>query len=666
MYQGLKFFLGVYVLLLTVPLAAQPAKDPDLVWYESFFQGKKAPVDKALAKQQAALKNAVSKNDKAAEAAVLKEIGMLHLTGTENREQAMDYFIRALAIEDSLALNSKQVFTYMAIARVFSDIGDYNKSEESLENALVINRTLRNTLVHVTILNQLGQVRAVQGEREAALRNYEEVLAFKDEINDPRTEAAALFNIAHLQTQEGNYDEALATHKRALALSRSVRDKAGEALSLNDIGELYRLMKNNDKALANHVASLEVRQALKDRKGIADSYNNIGALYYQQKNYARAVANLQLALDAAREVQDQSQTLKSYEYLSASFKELGDYKKAWEFKDQQQLLQEFMNNDKNEHQLLETQNRYEIEKKESQIGHLQTLRLQREKELRTQKKLQNFLFLLVGLTVVVAALVLYLYLVKRRSNKILEAAHATVNEQNLKLQELNATKDKFFSIISHDLKGPLNSLTSFSGLLLHHTDSLSKEEIQMLAKDLDKSVKNLFALLENLLEWSRSQTGNIEFKPEVFDLNAVVEENRALLKAQAQQKKITLNNAGEGAWMVRAHKNSINTVVRNLISNAIKFTGEGGQITTRLRRQNGRVIIAIADNGVGMSPEVMKKLFRIEAKHSTKGTADEKGTGLGLILCREFVEKNGGQIWVESEEGRGSVFSFSVPPEGAF
>ena len=651
------------MLLLSVSLVAQPEKDPDLVWYESFFQGKKAPVDKALVKQQAALKDAVSKKDKAGEAAVLKEIGMLHLTGTENHEQAMDYLIRALAIEDSLALNSKQVFTYMAIARVFSDIGDYNKSEESLENALVINRSLPNTLLHVTILNQLGQVRAVQGNLDVALRNYEEVLAFKDEINDPRTEAAALFNIAHLHTQEGKYAEALATHKQALAISRSIHDKAGEALSLNDIGELYRLMKNDDKALANHVASLEVRQALKDRKGIADSYNNIGALYYQQKNYPRAVANLQLALDAAREVQDQSQTLKSYEYLSASFKELGDYKKAWEFKDQQQLLQEFMTNDKNEHRLLETQNRYEIEKKESQIGHLETLRLQREKEIRTQKKLQNFLFLLVGLTVVVAALVLYLYLVKRRSNKILEAAHATVNEQNLKLQELNATKDKFFSIISHDLKGPLNSLTSFSGLLLHHTDSLSKEEIQMLAKDLDKSVKNLFALLENLLEWSRSQTGNIEFKPEVFDLNAVVEENRALLKAQAQQKKITLNNAGEGAWMVRAHKNSINTVVRNLISNAIKFTGEGGQITTRLQRQNGRVVIAIADNGVGMSPEVMKKLFRIEAKHSTKGTADEKGTGLGLILCREFVEKNGGQIWVESEEGKGSVFSFSVPPE---
>jgi len=652
--------------LSTTPLMAQPAKDPDLAWYESFFQGKQTSVDKSMARQQAALKEAVSKNDKAAEAAVLKTMGMLHLTGTANYDTAMGCFIRALAIEDSLSLRPKQIFTYMAIARVLSDIGDYKKSEEFLDKALEMNRPLHNAPVHVTILNQLGQVRAVQGKRDVALRNYEEVLAFKDEINDPRSEAAALFNMAHLHTQEGHYNEALATHKQALALSRSVHDRASEALSLSDIGELYRLMKNNDKALANHVAALEVRQALKDKKGIADSYNNIGALYYQQKNYPRAVANLQLALEAAQDAQDQPQVLKSYEYLSAAFKELGDYKKAWAFKDQQQLLQEFLTNDKNEHQLLETQSRYEIEKKESEIDRLELVRLQREKEIQTQKQLRNFLFLLVGLTVLVAALVLYLYLVKRRSNKVLEAAHATVNEQNVKLQELNATKDKFFSIISHDLKGPLNSLTSFSGLLLNHTDSLSKEEIQMLAQDLDKSVKNLFALLENLLEWSRSQTGNIEFKPEVFDLNAVVEENRALLKAQAQQKNITLVNHTEGAWMVRAHKNSINTVVRNLVSNAIKFTKEGGQITARLQRQNGRVVIAIADNGVGMSPEVMKKLFRIEAKHSTKGTADEKGTGLGLILCREFVEKNGGQIWVESEEGKGSVFSFSVPPEGTF
>jgi signal transduction histidine kinase len=252
-------------------------------------------------------------------------------------------------------------------------------------------------------------------------------------------------------------------------------------------------------------------------------------------------------------------------------------------------------------------------------------------------------------------------MIKRRTNRMLEQTNTTIQQQNLALQDLNATKDKFFSIISHDLKGPLNSLTSFSGLLINHTDSLSKDEIRMLAQDLDKSVKNLFALLENLLEWSRSQTGNIEFKPEVFDIATVMEENKALLTAQAQTKKIEIAYKSEGTRIVNAHKNSVTTVVRNLLSNAIKFTPEGGSIWLTAEARQGQVHVAIADNGVGMSPEVVQKLFRIDTKHSTKGTANEKGTGLGLILCKDFIEKNGGRLWVESEPGKGSVFVFTLP-----
>jgi len=258
-------------------------------------------------------------------------------------------------------------------------------------------------------------------------------------------------------------------------------------------------------------------------------------------------------------------------------------------------------------------------------------------------------------------LIFYFYLVQHRLNRRLRAAQDKLNQQNAELQELNATKDKFFSIISHDLKGPLNSLTSFSSLLINHTESLSKEEIKMFAKDFDKSLKNLFSLLENLLEWSRSQTGNIEFTPESFDLGWLLLENMDLLKAQAQQKKITLVNANEQSVFVQAHKNSVSTVIRNLISNAVKFTPEEGKITLNIIQSNDEVIVSVTDTGVGMPQAVIDKLFRIDSKHSTKGTANEKGTGLGLILCKEFVEKNGGHIWVTSTEGEGSVFSFSLP-----
>jgi signal transduction histidine kinase len=572
----------------------------------------------------------------------------------------MDFFIDALKIEDSLSLSDQQVFTYLAIAKVYAVVKDYFKSGEFLSQALKLNEKLNDPDVLVLILNEMGKVNASGGKIDEAFDNYQQVLNLKEVIQKPDAEADARFNLGHLYTQQGKYADALRHHKQALAIRRSIRDRKNEALSLNDIGELYKLMDNNEKALDNHIVALEIRQALKDQRGIAESYNNIGVLYFERKNYQRAADNLALGLAAARESNDQHQQRISYEYLSGCYEAAGDYKKALEYKDEFVGISEFIQREENEHELLETQNRYEIDKRQSRIGKLETERERREKELADQKRFRNFLFVLVALCVVIVVLVFYLYILQQRSNKKLTVAHDQLNRQNVELQELNATKDKFFSIISHDLKGPLNSLTSFSSLLINHTDSLSKEEIKMFASDFDKSLKNLFALLENLLEWSRSQTGNIEFIPESFDIAAMLEDNKQLLKAQAQNKRITLVNESAEKVLINAHKNSINTVVRNLISNAIKFTPEGGTITLKTSRQNGSVITSIADTGVGMSQKIIDKLFRLDSKHSTKGTANEKGTGLGLILCKEFIEKNGGKLWVKSMEGEGSVFYFSL------
>jgi signal transduction histidine kinase len=658
-----KLFLATLTLLLgSVQASVAQDVDPDVEWYESFFKAQKQEkIEVVLEQYHSKLDLARETNDLASEARVLQELGLIHLTETHNYDTAISFLVEALKIEDSLQLNKERIFTYLIIAQVFEEVGDYSKSAQFLEQALEINEEIKNAHVRVLILNELGKVNASDGNLEDARANYTRVLEYKDQLDHPKAQAEALFNLAHLFQLEGNLQEALQQYKLSLSISRSIRDKQREAFTLNNIGELYLVMKNNERGLANHVAALEIRQALKDSKGIAESYNNIGIFYFKQRNYQRAIANLQLALAAAQESQAQHQLGKSYDYMSQCYEALGDYKKALEYKSLFLAINDFIQRDRSEQQLLETQSRYVLDKKESEITKLESDRKQKLKELETQKKLRNTLIAVVTLVVAVAGLVYFLYILKKRSNKLLEEANEKVRQQNLELQDLNATKDKFFSIISHDLKGPLNSLTSFSGLLINHTESLSKEDIQMLAKDLDKSVKNLFALLENLLEWSRSQTGNIEFKPEPFDLASLLEENAQLLKAQAQHKKINLVNESKDKLMVKAHRNSINTVVRNLISNAIKFTPEGGMILVGLKTRPNEVVVSVADDGVGISPQVLEKLFRIDTKHSTKGTADEKGTGLGLILCKDFVEKNGGQMGVESEVGKGSVFYFTLP-----
>src|SRR5690606_24599712 len=507
----------------------------------------------------------------------------------------------------------------------------------------------------------LGKVNAALGNIDQAFANYELVLANKERLNRPALEAEALFNLAILHASQSNYQDALRDHWKALSIWRSLNDKKNEAISLSSIGELYHLMKNDARALANHVAALKIRRRLGDKRELAESYNNIGIIYYFRDNYERAIANLELALVSGLESEAKREISRSYEYLSNAHQKQGDYKRALEYKELHHAILDFIQTEKNERALLEIQNRYEMAQKESQIVKLEYDSQVRERELRTQKSIRNFLYAPVALILIIGVLILYSYIQKQKSNRHLQVAHNRVQHKNEQLQRLNATKDKFFSIISHDLRGPLNSLTSFSELLINHMDQLTRSEIQSLARDLDLSVKNLYGLLENLLEWSRSQTGTIQIMPWPFDLSALLEENRSLLSQQALSTSISLLSEAQEGIIVRAHKHSVSTVVRNLISNAIKFTPTGGVIKLDIRTQSGETIVSVADTGVGMDQEAIEKIFRIDAKHTTAGTANEKGTGLGLILCKEFVEKNHGRIWVTSEPGKGSVFYFSLP-----
>ncbi len=246
-------------------------------------------------------------------------------------------------------------------------------------------------------------------------------------------------------------------------------------------------------------------------------------------------------------------------------------------------------------------------------------------------------------------------------NLIISGQKSQIEEQSNRLDEMNKNKDKLFSIIGHDLRGPLNSFLAFSHLLLNHVDSLSKEEIKKMSAELNDSLTNLKILLENLLDWSRSQIGHVDFTPKAFDFSQLIRHNMEVLASLATIKRIKIENGLAEPIIVFAHKHSINTVVNNLLSNAIKFTPIGGKIVIGASFQEGYVEVSFQDSGVGISPHVMANLFKIGSKITTLGTANEKGTGLGLILTKEFIEKNGGSIWVESKEGIGSSFYFTLP-----
>jgi signal transduction histidine kinase len=229
------------------------------------------------------------------------------------------------------------------------------------------------------------------------------------------------------------------------------------------------------------------------------------------------------------------------------------------------------------------------------------------------------------------------------------------------LRALNIQKDKFFSIIAHDLKSPFNAIMGYSEFLVEQIKANDYEELDKYAEIILQSSQRALDLLMNLMEWSRAQTGRIEFNPGNFLLVDFFDGVTSLFDNIAGQKLIGITANLPPNKMIYADKQMLSTVMRNLISNAIKFTLPGGRITITAIEKPGELIISVSDTGVGISKTNIEKLFRIDENYSTPGTNSEKGTGLGLILCKEFVEKHGGKIWVESHEGKGSTFYVALP-----
>jgi signal transduction histidine kinase len=236
-----------------------------------------------------------------------------------------------------------------------------------------------------------------------------------------------------------------------------------------------------------------------------------------------------------------------------------------------------------------------------------------------------------------------------------------IQQQNNELKKLNVDKDRFISILGHDLKNPFNNILGFSELLSEDIRKLKTDEIEDIAKNINKTARNAYNLLEDILLWARTQQGKIPFKPKNLSVADIFKNIFEVLSPNAKAKNITMNYYVPDRVNVFADIDMIKTVLRNLVSNAIKFTNKGGAINIISEENSENVTISVLDNGVGIKHDDLEKLFDISEVITTKGTAGETGTGLGLLLCKEFVEKHGGKIWVESEVGKGSNFKFTLP-----
>jgi len=347
--------------------------------------------------------------------------------------------------------------------------------------------------------------------------------------------------------------------------------------------------------------------------------------------------------------------LEASDLIARAYLNLKDYENSLTYRTKYFLLSETMRNESNIKSIAYIEAKYEYDNK------LKELNLKKESEIRYSKLMTKIAVLFAILMIIVSIIIYSFYRLKAKTNIQLMHKTEEISELNLKLNQLNNSKDKFFSIIAHDLRSPFNAIIGFSELLNEQIREKNYENIEEYAVIIQNSSERTLDLLKNLLEWARLQTGKIEFTAVDFLFNDLLKETIELSNDAASHKSIQIINTINQEIWVHADKSMIGTILRNLISNAIKFSNPGGKITISTEKNDNEIVFSVSDTGIGISEVDQLRMFKIEENFSVKGTQNEKGTGLGLILCKEFVEKNDGQIWVESEVGVGSTFYFTLP-----
>ena len=565
-----------------------------------------------------------------------------------------------LIFEDALELArqeedaAKMLSMHNNIGVIYFRKGDYETSVQYFLQSLKEAEQLGDTISLAGGLNNLGSIMYLQGHYEQALDYYQQSLNIKQLMGDSLAVAKTLNNIGNVYGDMDEHAQAVNYLERSLAIKRKYQEAGSLAYSLTNLGIAYKDLKQYDQALRYYQEALDIDTQLENQEGMLSTANNIAELYILLEEqdsalvYAQQAHELALAIDARERIMQNTHT------LAKIYRMKQDYRLAFQYMEEYAKLREEVYNEEKSQQIAELQTRYDTEKKELTIE-----RLQQEKQLQDleiqQARTQRFIYLLIILLAAVLGVAgIYFYRLKARHNRLLSS-------QNVQLAQLNATKDKLFSVIAHDLKNPLSAFQSITETLHQHLPEMSQEEIKFFIAEIYQSSHQLNDLLHNLLQWASAQIGRTPYQPEAFSAQAMVEKNIRHLQSQASEKSIHLHSEVPDTAMLYADRKMIQTILRNLLSNAIKFTPEGGEVRCTAEPRGAQVVLSVHDTGVGIAEENLPLLFRIDANVQAIGRHQEKGTGIGLILCKELAEKNYSQIEVSSTPGQGSTFTLIVP-----
>lgn len=566
------------------------------------------------------------------------------------------YLQTAIVVGDSVQIAS----AYNMIGDHYYDLGEYDEAYFYFTQSYRIARIKSDSIRMAVALHNVGRVFKVLGQYDRAKDHLELSRKISKEAGDELGEPYSLDELGDLMIREGNYDSALILLNQSLSILRVISDQILEPRTLSRIASIYVRKGEFKTAFEYYDSALLEYSVTKNKLGTAEIELGRGQIYAQQNKFEEAKSSFERSLVIAQELNARTLEIRGYSNLSRLWEKKGDFKKSLEYYKSFKLLEDSLFSQEMNEKLFRDQMRFETESKDTQIAQLSRMEAVQKGEIKKQEFIRNIFVVLAALAGILLITIYRSGQRRRRINKLLLEHQEEMEKRSEELEKLNLVKDKFFSIISHDLRSPINAL---AGLLdLMDRGAVRPEDLEKNVHELKARFNHVRTLLNNLLDWTLLQMDKLSLQPAKIDMHKVVSENIQML-GSVQEKKIEIKNEIQEGTIAFADSNTINLVIRNLVTNAIKFTNEGGLIQLSAQGKGRFWEIMVKDNGVGMNPEVVKMLFDKTSPYSTRGTANEKGTGLGLILCKEFVEKNGGTISVKSEEGKGSMFLFTVPKE---
>jgi len=590
-------------------------------------------------------------------------------------------------------------------ARIYSDKNDYYNAIDNYTKSKQFYQKINDTLGIAKINNSIGLMEINRGNYTAGLEHSLSAIKIFEDKNLRKDLSLAYNNLAEAYYNTQQVDKALEFNFKALNVREQLRDSSGMKISnkniamlysmrkehrkaieyyetvlsllnpekdkelrgeiLPKIGDQYLYFKEYDKAAEYLLEGLTYNRSIKNHEGILRALNSVGNLNLQQNKTKIAESQIKEARELAKSSKDKHEVLKNLKLLVSLDSTRNKYQSAFQWQREYYSLKEELEQQNLPKLPVNTDSIIE-EAFNTSPGNtaFNDANVENTDEVKNLKLIS---YILIAAFLIVSTILLLIYLKRKNTIKYteeLEAKNEQIQKQNeailaqtQHLEEINKSKDRLFSIVSHDLKDSISSIKGFLDLLKE--DSISKEEFNELIPELSENANNASLLLYNLLNWSKSQMQNLEPNPELFNIQEVFSNKLSLMEPKIEQKRIVLIDESQRDF-VFADKSMVEIVIQNLITNAVKFSRVGDIITISNKDQNGKSLICVEDTGVGMSKDVLNKLFKGN-NFTTVGTKNEKGTGLGLTICKELVELNKGRIWVESTQNVGSKFYVELP-----